>query len=298
MAGVVCCALASCSSSDKFASKFDPRYGVSSSPRLVGAGEAVPKGGGAYRVGHPYVIGGRTYVPEEDPNYRAEGLASWYGEDFHGRQTANGEIYDMHGISAAHPTLPLPSYARVTNLSNGRSVIVRVNDRGPYHNNRLIDLSVKAARLLDFHAEGIARVRVEYVSRAPLEGSDDSVLLATLRQGEPAPAPSPILLASARPFLPQIGSRIAALRGGVPVPPDRPYTLGDAQGSSEARPSSDVSAAARPRKAETVGFDPRFAADSMPPMIADVPQNPPPVAAFGPPRADAIPSIMTGRGLY
>ncbi len=213
MAGVVCLALANCSSSDKFSYKVDPRYGVSSSPRVVGPGESVPKGGGVYRVGQPYVIGGRTYVPEEDQNYRAEGLASWYGDDFHGRQTANGEVYDMHGISAAHPTLPLPSYARVTNLSNGRSLIVRVNDRGPYHNNRLIDLSVKASRLLDFHGDGLARVRVEYVSRAPLEGSDDSVLLATLRQGEPAPAPSPLLLASARGFLPDIGTRIAALRG-------------------------------------------------------------------------------------
>ena len=199
LAGVVCLALANCSSSDKFG-RIDPRYGVSSSPRVVGPGEAVPKGGGTYRVGRPYVVGGQTYVPEENPNYRAEGLASWYGDDFHGRQTANGEVYDMHGISAAHPTLPLPSYARVTNLSNGRSVIVRVNDRGPYHNNRLIDLSVKASRLLDFHGDGLARVRVEYVGRAPLEGSDDSVLLATLRQGQPAPAPSQLLLASARTF--------------------------------------------------------------------------------------------------
>src|SRR5262249_27971987 len=154
---------------------------------------------------------------------------------------ANGEIFDMHSISAAHPTLPLPSYVRVTNLGNGRSLIVRVNDRGPYHTDRIIDLSAKAARLLDFHGDGVARVRVEYVSRAPLDGSDDNVLLATLRQGQPAPTPSPILLAASRPFLPHFGGR--SPRGDVPMPLGRPYGLGeDRQGSSEV----PVSAAAQP----------------------------------------------------
>jgi len=296
IAAVACCVLANCASSPNFMSKFDPRLGVSSSPRVVGLGERAPKGGGHYQVGAPYVVGGRTYVPQENPNYRAEGTASWYGEDFHGRLTANGEVYDMHGISAAHPTLPLPSYVRVTNVGNGRSLIVRVNDRGPYHSDRLIDLSVKAARLLDFHGDGLARVRVEYVSPAPLEGSDDSVLLATLRERGPAPAPSPILLASSKPFLPQFGSRVAA-RGPVPTPPDRPYNLGDGQGAQETRTASEVSSAARVRRTQTA-FNARFSADRMPPMISDVPQSPAPVAAFAPARADAAASIMTGRGLY
>ena len=123
-----CLALAQCSGS---VSKIDPKYGVSASPRVVAPGEPVPKGGGVYRVGKPYVIAGRTYVPQEDPDYRAEGMASWYGEDFHGRLTANGEIFDMDSVSAAHPTLPIPSYVRVTNLRNGRSIVARVNDRGP-----------------------------------------------------------------------------------------------------------------------------------------------------------------------
>ena len=123
-----CLVLANCASSDKFASRVDPKYGVSSSPRVVGFGEAVPKGGGTYRIGKPYTVAGRVYVPEEDPNYRAEGMASWYGDDFHGRLTANGEIYDMSAISAAHPTLPMPSYVRVTNVSTRKSLIVRVND--------------------------------------------------------------------------------------------------------------------------------------------------------------------------
>src|SRR5579864_6001712 len=167
-----CLFLANCSSSG-LASRVDPKYGVSSSPRVVELGDPVPKGGGTYRVGKPYMVAGQLYVPEENVNYRQEGLASWYGDDFHGRLTANGEVFDMEGLSAAHPTLPMPCYARVTNLSNGKSLIVRVNDRGPYHGDRLIDVSNKAAELLDFKSVGVARVRVEYVARAPLDGSDD-----------------------------------------------------------------------------------------------------------------------------
>src|SRR5437016_13971407 len=158
-----CLVLANCASSGKFASRVDPKYGVSSSPRVVAFGEPVPKGGGTYRVGKAYMVAGRVYVPEEDTNYRAEGLASWYGDDFHGRLTANGEVFDMASLTAAHPTLPMPSYARVTNLSNGKSLVVRVNYRGPYHGNRLIDVSNKAAELLEFRGIGVARVRVEYV---------------------------------------------------------------------------------------------------------------------------------------
>jgi rare lipoprotein A len=295
IAALACCALASCSSSSGLMSKMDPRLGVSSSPRVVAPGEPIPKGGGHYQVGAPYSVGGRTYVPQENPQYRAEGLASWYGEDFHGRLTANGEVYDMHGISAAHPTLPLPCYARVTNLKNGRSIVVRVNDRGPYHSNRVIDLSTKAAHLLDFYGDGLAQVRVEYVAPAPLEGSDDNVLLATLRVGQPAPAPSPILLASSRSFLPSIGTRMPA-RGGVPIPPDRPYNLGEDQGSPAAEPASSNVASARPRRSAPPAFDDRFAANQLPPIITDVPRNPSPIAAYATPQA--APSIMTGRGLY
>src|SRR6201999_2743980 len=107
VAVATCLVLANCASSNKFASRVDPRYGVSSSPRVVAFGDPVPKGGGTYRVGKPYVVGGRTYVPEEDENYRAEGTASWYGDDFHGRLTANGEVFDMASLTAAHPTLPM-----------------------------------------------------------------------------------------------------------------------------------------------------------------------------------------------
>lgn len=140
---------------------------------------------------------GRTQVATNNFQYRAEGLASWYGPDFHGGRTANGERYDMNGISAAHRTMPLPSYARVTNLDNGRSIIVRVNNRGPYIHNRIVDLSVGTAKALDFYKKGTTRVRVEFVGRAPKEGSDDQMLLATLRTGTPAPAPANVMVASA-----------------------------------------------------------------------------------------------------
>src|SRR6201986_2845673 len=217
-----CLILANCASSGKFAGRVDPKYGVSSSPRVVADGEPIPKGGGTYRVGKPYTVGGRMYVPEEDVNYREDGVASWYGDDFHGRLTANGEVFDMDGLSAAHPTLPMPCYARVTNISNGKSLIVRVNDRGPYHGNRLIDVSHKAAELLDFQGNGVAKVRVEYVGAAPLEGSDDRQLVATLRTGTPAPAPSLVRVASARPFVPESLGR--PVRGDIPMTQERPST--------------------------------------------------------------------------
>src|SRR5262249_50386623 len=226
VASIGCLTLAHCASSDKFASRVDPRYGVASSPRVVNIGDPVPKGGGAYRVGKPDAVAGRVYVPEENAGYQAEGLASWYGEDFHGRLTANGEVYDMTAISAAHPTLPMPCYARVTNMRNGRSIIVRVNDRGPYHPNRVIDVSVRAAKLLRFYDSGLAQVRVEYVRRAALEGSADRQLAATLRVNEPAPAPSLVMVASAKPFIPEVSGGIPYGGSAIPIPTERPFRLG------------------------------------------------------------------------
>jgi rare lipoprotein A len=162
------------------------KYGRASR-KVVADGEAVPHGGGQYLVGHPYTIAGHRYYPAENTSYTATGMASWYGAAFHGRRTANGEIYDMASLSAAHPTMPLPSYARVTNLENGYSVIVRVNDRGPYHGGRVMDVSSRVADVLDMKAMGTAKVKVDYVGAAPIEGSDDSQLLASLRtDGSPA----------------------------------------------------------------------------------------------------------------
>jgi len=291
-AAATCLALANCASSNKFASRVDPKYGVSSSPRVVAFGEPVPKGGGTYRVGKPYVVAGRTYVPEEDVNYRAEGMASWYGDDFHGRLTANGEVFDMGSLTAAHPTLPMPSYARVTNVSNGKSLIVRVNDRGPYHGNRLIDVSNKAAELLEFKGNGVAKVRVEYVGRAPLEGSDDRQLMATLRTGVPAPTPSMVRVASARPFVPELASSgRGAIRGDVPMPEGRPYNLGNTSADvASINATSEMSASSRSRgralqNARTVSYDQDggYANESAPSSVDGA--------------AEAR-SILSGRGLY
>lgn len=130
------------------------------------------KGGGYKKIGKPYEIRGVRYVPRHEPDYEEAGLASWYGDDFHGKKTANGEIYDMHALTAAHRTLPLPSIVRVENVKNGKSVLVRVNDRGPFMKGRIIDVSAKVAKLLDFADHGIAPVRVKYVGPAPLDGDD------------------------------------------------------------------------------------------------------------------------------
>src|SRR6266480_1711914 len=258
IAAGTCLVVANCASSGKFASRIDPKYGVSSSPRVVALGEPVPRGGGTYRVGKPDTVGGRIYVPEEDTGYREEGMASWYGDDFHGRLTANGEVFDMASLTAAHPTLPMPSYARVTNLSNGKSLIVRVNDRGPYHGNRLIDVSNRAAELLEFKGNGVARVRVEYVGRAPLEGSDDRQLIATLRTGTPAPSPSLVRVASARPFVPEGPSHGRPIRGEVPMPEGRPFSLGNTSADlASISATSEMSASRRARSGGRMIENPR-----------------------------------------
>ncbi len=156
----------------------ESKYGVKASPRVVFHGP-VPKGGGRDMVGKPYVVKGQTYYPKEDRNYDRVGFASWYGSAFHGRYTANGEIYDTSALTAAHPTFPLPSYARVTNTTNGASIIVRVNDRGPYERGRIIDLSSKTAEMLDMKGHGTAKVRVQYVGRARMDGQDQAFLMAS-----------------------------------------------------------------------------------------------------------------------
>lgn len=140
---------------------------------IVGSGEEGLDGrrasaGGIYKIGTPYQIEGEWYYPQEDTAYVASGVASWYGPKFHGRRTANGEIFNMNLLTAAHPTLPMPVRVRVTNLENDRSIIVRVNDRGPFKKNREIDMSRRAAEVLGFLEKGTARVRVEYLGRAPL----------------------------------------------------------------------------------------------------------------------------------
>jgi rare lipoprotein A len=151
-------------------------------PRIVPIGQPAPKGGGVYKVGSAYSINGQTYTPREVSSYSRTGIASWYGELFHGRRTANGEIFDMEALTAAHPTLPIPSYVRVTNPLNGRWLVLRVNDRGPYADNREIDLSWASAALLDIANAGTGMVRVDYLGPAPLDGNDSYERQALARQ--------------------------------------------------------------------------------------------------------------------
>ena len=219
------------------------KYGPAS-PRVVADGDPVPRGGGQYLVGHPYTIAGRTYYPRENSGYSAVGLASWYGDAFHGRRTANGEVYDMRSLTAAHPTMPLPSYARVTNLTNGYSIVVRVNDRGPFSGGRIMDVSSRVADALDFKSSGTGRVKVDYIGPAPLDGSDDEMLLASLRtngslatlnaqpQAQPtrvaeAADPTPRPAAPPRPNdLPMVAAASPMLMR-APPPPARPFDLGE-----------------------------------------------------------------------
>ena len=177
-----------------------------------------------YKIGKPYKVNGRWYRPEEDPDYVEVGVASWYGRDFHGKKTANGEIYDMNLMSAAHTTLPMPSMVEVTNLNNGRKVVVRVNDRGPFARNRIIDLSRAAARRLGFEQDGLARVKVRYVGRAPLQAKASRpggrVARTVPAPQEPQRIMQPVnasVTASASPESPQTLELLAAINENAPV---------------------------------------------------------------------------------
>jgi rare lipoprotein A len=263
--------VANCSQ-QKFASNgraVDPKYGVVASPRVVGENEAVPKGGGRELVGRPYVVAGRTYVPSDKPNYVREGLASWYGTAFHGRLTANGEIFDRYSIAAAHPTLPLPSYVRVTNAENRRSMIVRVNDRGPFHGNRIMDVSERVAEALNFRQTGTARVRVEYVGRASLAGSDDTKLLATLRtDGMPAafPGQRAVMVADAGDVTPGPVQRQAlAFRDTLPPRPEYPEEAAEAEEITPARRPAAAPVVVAAALGAPVVMEPRSSGVPLPP---------------------------------
>lgn len=159
-------------------------------PQIARIPDAVPKVEPLSRSGNPdsYVVFGKRYYPKKSSRGHVErGLASWYGEPFHGRKTSSGEIYDMHGMTAAHKTLPLPTYARVTNLENGRSVVVRVNDRGPFHGPRIIDLSYTAAVKLGVHRKGTAPVEVRAIDPTRRRGSDPGPFLADAATGAGSP---------------------------------------------------------------------------------------------------------------
>ena len=197
------------------------RYGAAS-PRVVSSRD-VPRGGGHYTVGQPYRVAGRTYIPRDNPRYSKVGLASWYGSAFHGRLTANGEVYDVNGLTAAHPTLPLPSYVRVTDLENGRSLVVRVNDRGPFAHNRLIDVSSRVADMLGFRRQGTAKVRVDYIGPARMDGRDENTLLASYRGPDAASWQNRAFAAN------RAASADMAMASAAPEPQLRPATFASSE---------------------------------------------------------------------
>ncbi len=153
-----------------------------------------PGPGRGYQVGKPYQVNGVWYVPTENPNYDQIGIASWYGREFQGRPTANGETYQRGRLTAAHTTLPLPVIVRVTNLENGQSTLLRINDRGPFVSGRIIDVSEAAAKSLGFRESGLARVRVQYAGRAdggPIAPTAQPAPVASISpRAAPNPAPS------------------------------------------------------------------------------------------------------------
>jgi len=158
----LCLVIAACSSTGGF---YTPSSGNGAPSGRYPNDNELPKGdqGVQRKIGNPYKVAGRWYYPKEDPVYDEVGLASWYGKDFHGKKTANGEYFNMNALTAAHKTLPLPTFVKVTNLSNGRSIVLRVNDRGPFVSDRVIDVSRRGAQLLGFQKQGVTKVRIQAV---------------------------------------------------------------------------------------------------------------------------------------
>jgi rare lipoprotein A len=200
----------------------ETQFLISTSKRMTGSAEEASAPN--YKVGDPYQIQGAWYYPAEDFEYEETGIASWYGAQFHGRRTANGEIYDMNALTAAHRTLPMPSYVRVTNMENGRSLILKVNDRGPFARNRIIDISRRGAQLLGFQNAGTARVRVQIMadkSRALAARIKGRTQLAQL--GTPITVdrlPKPDVKTESLPLPP--GGQASAGRVSPPTPPLTP----------------------------------------------------------------------------
>lgn len=186
----------------------------------TGGYKCVPTGEGPNKVGNPYTIMGQRYTPQStSAGYDEQGIASWYGADFHGRPTANGECYDMYGVSAAHPTLPIPTIVRVTNLTNNKSITLRINDRGPYAKGRIIDLSYGAAKKLGMVKAGVSPVRVTAIG-----GAYHSASRVAKKQVQPVqPKTAPTVAAPALKRTPSTtGYRLQAMRSEAETPPEVP----------------------------------------------------------------------------
>lgn len=212
---------------------------------------SAPPQAGTFKIGKPYEVEGTWYYPQEDYNYSETGIASWYGPDFHGKQTANGEVFDMNELTAAHKTLQLPSLVRVTNLDNGRTLVVRVNDRGPFVRGRIIDLSRRSAQLLGFEQSGTAKVRVEVLGEESrriaavakrMPGADDEPARASPAgtvtvESLPGPGGGPVATAQVTPSqaAPSVAPPTPAAQ---PVPSTPAPTVASASSASPAAPTA------------------------------------------------------------
>jgi rare lipoprotein A len=262
--GVAAAVLAACSSSLPFVSEkshskeyFSERTYGPASPRIATAGP-MPRGGGHAVVGVAYNVAGKTYTPTDTPSFTQVGLASWYGDAFHGRLTANGEVYDVNGLTAAHPTLPLPSYVRVTDMENGRSIIVRVNDRGPFASDRIIDVSERVAGILGFQDDGTAKVKLDYIGPARMDGLDDGMLLASYRGPAVGGSTDGSMLAWLKPNQQQAVAKpsVVLASATAPLPRIRPLNV--------APPSA---ASGAPMAIDSFSSDDGSGADPLAPLI-------------------------------
>lgn len=258
----------------------------SSGGNKTAGGQAAVRGG--YKIGVPYTIRGVKYYPREDFEYDKTGLASWYGDPFHGRKTASGEIYNKWAMTAAHKTLQMPSLVEVTNLENGRKLILRINDRGPFVSGRIIDLSRGAARKLGVEKTGVAKVRVRILKKQ----SKRLKQLALANRGPKAvtaaaPSPPPTAQAVARPAVPAVSGAPTALT----APPVAEQTAVRATPIKAARPHSIASRSLAPQPAVRSAPPPAAAvAPPRPPLAA----APPPVVAAPKPTAAAPPVAGNG----
>ena len=207
-----------------------------------------------------------TERPVKANAYSAVGWATWYGREFHGRRTADGETFDMGGLTAAHKTMPLPCYARVTNLRNGRSMVVRVNDRGPFVADRLIDVSAGVANLLDFQHSGLTKVKVEYVGMAPMGGADRPALLASLKTRDSSDD-GVSLFAPTRPIVAAIAPKRPAVAAFEPA-----STVVAAYAPTRAAigPFAETGALAAANRVANAGPARTVSLDSSPPPLRDV----------------------------
>ena len=202
--------LSGCQSGDSFARQKDS--GPSHEVDVSQLADAVPRVDPITIAGNknPYTVNGVTYqLMPSAKGYSEEGMASWYGNKFHGRKTSNGETYSMYGMTAAHKTLPIPAYVRVTNLTNGRQIIVRVNDRGPFHGGRIIDLSYAGAKKLGYHQHGTARVRVDAIDPANFQRNSVSVPTLSEQINRPKQTLPLLAVSSVAPLVPVAGVPVA-----------------------------------------------------------------------------------------